>query len=141
MTGGPDEVDLANDVAAQAGLPPSAVHAGQGGVLTIGRLVAAADRVVCGDTGVAHLATALRTPSVVLFGPTSPALWGPPPDRPWHRALWAGAAATRTASFPTPACWPSASTRSPRPWPASPRPPPPAPPAGQPPAAGSPSSR
>jgi uncharacterized protein YjbJ (UPF0337 family) len=29
-------------------------------------------------------------PSVVLFGPTPPAEWGPPPDRPWHRALWAG---------------------------------------------------
>jgi ADP-heptose:LPS heptosyltransferase len=46
--------------------------------------------VVCGDTGVAHLATALRTPSVVLFGPTPPARWGPPADRPWHRVLWAG---------------------------------------------------
>jgi ADP-heptose:LPS heptosyltransferase len=90
VTGGPAEAELANDVAAQAGLPPSAVHAGQDGVLTIARLVAAADRVVCGDTGIAHLATALRTPSVVLFGPTSPALWGPPPDRPWHRPLWAG---------------------------------------------------
>ena len=32
VTGGPDEVDLANDVAARAGLPASAVHAGQGGV-------------------------------------------------------------------------------------------------------------
>jgi ADP-heptose:LPS heptosyltransferase len=90
VTGGPDEADLAANVAAQAGLPADAVHAGQGGVLTIARMVAAADRVVCGDTGIAHLATALRTPSVVLFGPTSPALWGPPADRPWHRALWAG---------------------------------------------------
>ncbi|PZF83968.1 glycosyl transferase, partial [Micromonospora deserti] len=26
----------------------------------------------------------------VLFGPESPTRWGPPPDRPWHRALWAG---------------------------------------------------
>jgi ADP-heptose:LPS heptosyltransferase len=52
--------------------------------------VSAAARVVSGDTGVAHLATALRRPSVVLFGPTSPLLWGPPPGRPWHRALWAG---------------------------------------------------
>ena len=90
VTGGPDEAALAGEVADRAGLPAGAVHAGQGGVLTVARLVAAADRVVCGDTGIAHLATALRTPSVVLFGPTSPALWGPPPDRPWHRALWAG---------------------------------------------------
>ena len=102
VTGGPDEVDLANDVAARAGLPSSAVHAGQGGVLTIGRLVAAADRVVCGDTGVAHLATALRTPSVVLFGPTSPALWGPPPDRPWHRPLWAGGRGDPNGQLPDP---------------------------------------
>jgi ADP-heptose:LPS heptosyltransferase len=90
VTGGPDEVDLATEVADLAGLPEDAVHAGNGGVLALGRLVDSAARVVCGDTGVAHLATALRTPSVVLFGPTSPALWGPPPDRPWHRALWAG---------------------------------------------------
>lgn len=53
-------------------------------------LVAVAARVVCGDTGVAHLATALGTPSVVLFGPVPPGEWGPPPDRPWHVALWAG---------------------------------------------------
>ena len=45
-------------------------------------MVAAAGRVVCGDTGIAHLATALGTPSVVLFGPVPPAEWGPPPDRP-----------------------------------------------------------
>jgi len=90
VTGAPDEAELAGQVAAEAGLPEHAVHAGQGGVLAMARMVAAADRVVCGDTGIAHLATALRTPSVVLFGPTSPALWGPPPDRPWHRALWGG---------------------------------------------------
>jgi ADP-heptose:LPS heptosyltransferase len=102
VTGGPDEADLAADVADRAGLPSGAVHAGQGGVLTIARLVAAADRVVCGDTGIAHLATALRTPSVVLFGPTSPALWGPPPDRPWHRALWAGTSGDPHGRLPDP---------------------------------------
>jgi ADP-heptose:LPS heptosyltransferase len=102
VTGGPAEVDLANDVAARAGLPAGAVHAGQGGVLAIGRLVAAAGRVVCGDTGIAHLATALRTPSVVLFGPTSPALWGPPPDRPWHRPLWAGTSGDPHGQLPDP---------------------------------------
>jgi ADP-heptose:LPS heptosyltransferase len=45
---------------------------------------------VCGDTGVAHLATAFGTPSVVLFGPTPPSEWGPPPNRPRHQVLWAG---------------------------------------------------
>ena len=58
-------------------------------------LVAAAALVLCGDTGVAHLATAYRRPSVVLFGPVSPALWGPPartsPDGSvLHRVLWHG---------------------------------------------------
>jgi len=71
-------------------------------VLALGRLVAAADRVVCCDTGVAHLATALGTPSVVLFGPTSPALWGPPADRPWHRALWAGGSGDPHGQLPDP---------------------------------------
>jgi ADP-heptose:LPS heptosyltransferase len=50
-------------------------------------LVAAASLVVSGDTGVAHAASAFGTPSVVLFGPVSPARWGPP-DRPRHQALW-----------------------------------------------------
>jgi ADP-heptose:LPS heptosyltransferase len=102
VTGGPDEVALAHEVAARAGLPRGAVHAGQHGVLTLGRLIAAAGRVVCGDTGVAHLATAVGTPSVVLFGPTSPALWGPPADRPWHRALWAGTSGNPHGQLPDP---------------------------------------
>jgi ADP-heptose:LPS heptosyltransferase len=57
--------------------------------------------VVCGDTGIAHLATAFGTPSVVLFGPVSPALWGPP-ARPWHRVLWAGGVGDPHARDPDP---------------------------------------
>jgi ADP-heptose:LPS heptosyltransferase len=90
VTGTPGEVNLAAEVAARAGLPDNSVVAGRTDLRGLAAFVAAAGRVVCGDTGVAHLATALRTPSVVLFGPVSPAHWGPPPDRPWHRALWAG---------------------------------------------------
>jgi ADP-heptose:LPS heptosyltransferase len=90
VTGGPGEVDLGRSVARAARLPESAALAGRTDLLELAALVAAASRVVCGDTGVGHLATALRTPSVVLFGPTSPEEWGPPPERSWHRALWTG---------------------------------------------------
>jgi ADP-heptose:LPS heptosyltransferase len=89
VTAGPDEAALAHRVARAAGLGAEAVHADLDARRLAG-LVQAAARIVCGDTGVGHLATALRTPSVVLFGPCSPARWGPPADRPWHRALWKG---------------------------------------------------
>lgn len=52
-------------------------------------LVAGARLVLSADTGVAHLATALAVPSVTLFGPVSPALWGPRIDPHLHVALWA----------------------------------------------------
>ncbi|MDT0265832.1 glycosyltransferase family 9 protein [Streptomyces sp. DSM 44915] len=86
VTAGPGEEPLAQRVAALAGLPAGAVLAGLP-FPTLSALVAEASAVVVGDTGVAHLATAHGTPSVVLFGPVSPALWGPPPGRR-HRALW-----------------------------------------------------
>ena len=76
-TGGPSERDLAAAVGAEVLAPD---------LLGLAALVADAALVVCGDTGVAHLATAYRTPSVLLFGPTPPAEWGPR-DRPAHRAL------------------------------------------------------
>jgi ADP-heptose:LPS heptosyltransferase len=90
LTGGAGEVAAARRVARMAGLPDGAVLAGRTGLLTLAATVAAARMVLCGDTGVGHLATALGTPSVLLFGPTPPAWWGPPPDRTRHRVLWAG---------------------------------------------------
>ncbi|WP_328348567.1 glycosyltransferase family 9 protein [Micromonospora sp. NBC_00421] len=89
VTGSTGERELAARVAAGAGLPGSAVLAGRTDLGELAGLVAAARLVVSGDTGVGHLATAYRTPSVLLFGPVPPARWGPPPDRPWHRVLWA----------------------------------------------------
>lgn len=103
LSGGAAEAPLAAAVAARAGLPPEANKAGRTPDLTaLVALVAGAGRVVCGDTGVAHLATALRVPSVVLFGPTDPARWGPPPERPWHRVLWAGRRGDPHADEPDP---------------------------------------
>lgn len=104
LSGSAREAPLARAIAERAGLPPSANRAGATRDLAgLAALVAGAGRVACGDTGVAHLATALRVPSVVLFGPTDPARWGPPPDRPWHRVLWAGTAGDPHASTTDPA--------------------------------------
>jgi ADP-heptose:LPS heptosyltransferase len=92
VTGGPAETRLAQQVAEQAGLAPDAVLAGRTDVTALAALVAHAALLVCGDTGVAHLATAYRTPSVLLFGPVSPARWGPPPAEAGapHTVLWKG---------------------------------------------------
>jgi ADP-heptose:LPS heptosyltransferase len=94
ITGGSGEVELARSVADAAGLGPDAVLAGRTTSLELAAVVAAAGVVVSGDTGVAHLATAYRRPSVVLFGPVSPALWGPPvragKQGALHVVLWHG---------------------------------------------------
>jgi ADP-heptose:LPS heptosyltransferase len=90
VTGSDAERPLAQAVVEVAGLPPCACVAGDTDALRLAALVGAARLLVSVDTGVAHLATALGTPSVVLFGPTPPQLWGPPPGRPQHRVLWAG---------------------------------------------------
>jgi ADP-heptose:LPS heptosyltransferase len=88
LTGSAAERGVAAGIASAAGLPPDAVLAGRTDVRSLAGLVAAARLVICGDTGVAHVATAFGTPSVVLFGPVSPLEWGPPPGRPAHVALW-----------------------------------------------------
>jgi len=102
ITGSAAEAPLARAVAAAAQLPGDAVLAGRTDLHGLAETVARAGRVACADTGVAHLATALRVPSVVLFGPTSPAAWGPPPERPWHRALWCGRVGDPHAARPDP---------------------------------------
>jgi ADP-heptose:LPS heptosyltransferase len=92
VTAGPSERDLAAAVGAE--------------VLTtdlqrLAALVADAALVVCGDTGVGHLATAYGTPSVLLFGPTPPAEWGPRQGP--HTVLWHGGRGDPHGSEPDPA--------------------------------------
>jgi uncharacterized protein YjbJ (UPF0337 family) len=66
------------------------VLAGRTGLIELAAVVASAGRVLCGDTGVGHLATAFGTPSVLLFGPTPPSEWGPPTGRERHVVLHRG---------------------------------------------------
>jgi ADP-heptose:LPS heptosyltransferase len=93
VTAGPAERDLA----AAVGAEPVRTD-----LLELAALVADASLVVCGDTGVAHLATAYGTPSVLLFGPTPPAEWGPRTDGP-HTVLWKGGRGDPHAAEPDPA--------------------------------------
>jgi ADP-heptose:LPS heptosyltransferase len=101
VTGSRAERDLAQQVADSAGLPESAVLAGELDLLDLVTLVADARLLVCGDTGVAHVATATGTESVLLFGPTPPSRWGPRRlER--HHVLWAGDVGDPHADHPDP---------------------------------------
>lgn len=86
ITGAAGERELADAVTPAGGTD----LAGELDLDTLASVVARAGLVVCGDTGVAHLATAYRTPSVLLFGPTPPRWWGPAVDPELHRVLWHG---------------------------------------------------
>ncbi|NHN54658.1 glycosyltransferase family 9 protein [Calidifontibacter sp. DB0510] len=50
--------------------------------------VASARLVLSTDTGIAHLALAMGTPSVAIFGPISPSVWGPRIDQDHHLVIW-----------------------------------------------------
>lgn len=91
VTGSGSEQELARWVAAQS-------RTTQLVDLTLTELLALvghARLAVCGDTGIAHVASAYGTPSVVLFGPVAPTQWGPPPE-PVHRSLYAPGTAIGT---------------------------------------------
>ncbi|WP_067821621.1 glycosyltransferase family 9 protein [Nocardia inohanensis] len=91
LTGDDAERDIALEVAHRAGLAPARVAAGQQNLIELAATVAESALVVCGDTGVAHLATAFGTRTVLLFGPTPPSRNGPPPHLLGrHAVLWAG---------------------------------------------------
>jgi ADP-heptose:LPS heptosyltransferase len=90
VTGSRAEAPLAHEIARRAGLSPRAVLAGRTDLVELAALVATAARVISGDTGIAHLAVALGTPSLTLYGPVPPSEWGPPPHDVRHRTLWSG---------------------------------------------------
>lgn len=101
VTGSHSETALARTVAEQAALPESAVLAGRLDILGLVALISGSRLLVCGDTGVGHVATATGRPSVLLFGPTPPAHWGPRGDGP-HVTLWAGDVGDPHADRPHP---------------------------------------
>lgn len=89
VTGTSAEKVAADTAIRSADLAASSNLCGELDLAELAALIASARLVISGDTGVAHLASAYGTPSVILFGPTPPSRWGPPPDGP-HTALWHG---------------------------------------------------
>lgn len=72
---GPGEQALAEDVVRQS--QGAAVAAPPTSLADLVAIAAAADVMVSGDTGPTHVASAMGTPVVALFGPTSPDRNGP----------------------------------------------------------------
>ncbi|WP_040796728.1 glycosyltransferase family 9 protein [Nocardia higoensis] len=103
LTGDEFERDIALTVAARAGLGRDRVLAGAQNLIELAATVAEAALVVSGDTGIAHLATAFGTRTVLLFGPTPPRCAGPPPHLLGrHAVLWAGRHGDPFADTPDP---------------------------------------
>jgi ADP-heptose:LPS heptosyltransferase len=100
VTGTRAERDLCTAVVEAAGLPREANLAGWTTLGQLAAIIARAGAVCSGDTGPAHLASGFGTPSVVLFGPTPPHLWGPPAGDPRHLAIWKGRRADPHAATP-----------------------------------------
>lgn len=91
ITGSPAERALGRAIVGRVGCAGGRVIdlSGATDLAQLCALVAHARALISNDTGVAHLASAYRTPSVVLFGPTSPSTWGPPASGR-HRVVWRG---------------------------------------------------
>ncbi len=76
LPGAPKDVARANQIAELSGAHPI-VMAGETGIKCLAGLLKRADILVTADTGPLHLAAALGTDVVALFGPTRPEITGP----------------------------------------------------------------
>lgn len=91
VTGGDEPAERTSCEDVTRRLPEGSVNlAGQLGLPALGYLLSRAALYVGTDTAVSHMAAAVGTPTVVLFGPSNPVKWGPwpkdfPPDSssPW----------------------------------------------------------
>jgi ADP-heptose:LPS heptosyltransferase len=86
LTGTAPEAPLVRQVAA-AMREPAIELAGRTSLGALAALIGRARLVVCNDTGVSHIAAAMRTPSVVICSGADPKRWAPL-NRHLHRVLY-----------------------------------------------------
>ena len=97
ITAGPADDDITNRVlgAKWASGPPVVVRGRP--VTTLAGILAGASAFFGCDSGVTHLAAALGVPTVAIFGPTDPKVWGP---RGKHVRVLRGEGGTTAAVTP-----------------------------------------
>lgn len=100
LTGTPSEAALGEElrVLLEALDVPSVNLIGRTSLWSLGALLRRARVLVCNDTGVSHIAAALRVPSVVVSCGSEPRRWAPP-DQQLHRVL-AKPAPCRPCAYP-----------------------------------------
>lgn len=76
LCGGKAELNLGMEIENTPGLPVVNTI-GQTGLLEMAGIIERASVVITGDTGPLHIAAALGTPTIALFGPTDPSVYAP----------------------------------------------------------------
>lgn len=76
LTGAPNEIDLVKSVSSLMNINPFNL-AGKTNLRILAGIIHLSQLFVTNDSGPMHLANALRTPVVTIFGPTNPAITGP----------------------------------------------------------------
>ena len=87
LFGEPSDRPVCRDVAAAMQIPPLDVS-GQTTLEQFIALLSRLDLVVCNDGGPVHLAVSQRVPTVAVFGPVDPTVYGPYPSDTPHRTIF-----------------------------------------------------
>jgi ADP-heptose:LPS heptosyltransferase len=74
---GPADREVLGEVTAKLGQPDRVVQLEDPPLLKLSAILSMCDGFLGNDSGVTHLAAAVGCPTVALFGPTDPVVWGP----------------------------------------------------------------
>lgn len=86
LIGDASEESLCREVAARMSAPPAAIVQVPS-LLTLAGILRRCRLALGNDGGTLHLAEAMGTPAVSIFGPVDPAVYGPPPGSILHRVV------------------------------------------------------